>query len=247
MLKISVGNGVWWGVLGGTAAGTLGLYLLLRECSLEQTRLVLFALGCLTLVLYVVQRLFMFRDEDFLKEYGSRWQDLLVQFLPLHMCYAGLILTLIGLWFDVQAFLAFSFNIGALGACFALITPDGYNQNKSLLLPHILLFYALHAMLVAVYCSVGLLGLLEPGWTAMLESVGIALAMAVVMHAVNVIGQRAGLNAMNYFYTMDPGGSGLLEMLWKWIPHRFFYIVVPALAAFAAWAAVLTVVMLMVR
>lgn len=240
MLRIKVGNGVWWGVLACMAAGAWGLYAALRNCTEDRVRMILFWMGCATMALYVIQRLFMFRDPDFLQEYGSRWQDLLVQLLPLHLCYAGLILTLIGLYFGIEQILAFSFYIGMLGALFAILAPDGYNQNKSLLSPPIFFFYFLHMMLIWVYFSIGFAGLFSFGWKAAGISVLIAVGMAAVMHLVNLLGHRLGLNAMNYFYTMDPGGSGLLETLWKWIPVKFFYIVVPAVGAFSVWAMLLT-------
>jgi len=240
MLKIRVGNGVWWGVLVGTALGTWGLQQALKRCTQEDARMVLFIIGCATLLLYVVQRLFMFKDPVFLEEYGSRRKDLLVQLLPLHMCYAGLILTLVGLYFRIEAILAFSFYTGALGALFAILAPDGYNQDKNLLFPPIFFFYFLHMMLICLYCNIGFTGLFTFGWKAAASAVGIAVLMAAVMHVVNLIGHRLDMPSMNYFYTMDPGGSGLLERMWTWIPCRFFYIVVPAVPVFFAWAMLLT-------
>ena len=241
VLRIKVGNGVWWGVLAGTAAGAWGLHAALRNCPPDRVRMILFWIGCLTMALYVIQRIFMFRDPVFLKEFGSRWQDLLVQLLPLHLCYAGLLLTMVGLYFNIEPILAFSFYVGMLGALFAILAPDGYNQNKSLLFPPIFFFYFLHVVLVCLYCNVGLNGLFRFGWQAGLSSILIAVLLAIAAHLINLLGHRLGMPTMNYFYTMDSGGSGLLETMWKWIPCRFFYIVLPAVGAFSAWAALITI------
>ena len=88
------------------------------------------------------------------------------------------------------------------------------------------------AVLVAACIEAGLPCTVIPGASAVL--------MAAVMHVVNLIGHRLDMPSMNYFYTMDPGGSGLLERMWTWIPCRFFYIVVPAVPVFFAWAMLLT-------
>lgn len=240
MLKIKVGNGVWWGVLACTVLGTWGLHTALRGCSADQTRMILFVMGCVTMALYIIQRLFMFRDPAFLQEYGSRWQDLLVQLLPLHLCYAGLILTIFGLYFNVEYIMAFSFYIGMLGAFFAILAPDSFDQNKSILNPPIFFFYFLHMMLICLYCNIGFAGLFAFSWKMGANSVLIALVMATVIHFVNLLGHRLDMPTMNYFYTTDPAGSGILELLWKWIPCRFFYIVLPAAVAFFAWTMLLT-------
>lgn len=239
MLIISMGNLVWWGVLAAAAGATFGLYALLKNRPEEEIRTWLFRFGILIFVLYGAQRYFMFHDPVFLETYGSSFGDMLVQLLPLQLCYAGLILGLVALKKNYKPILAFNFYCGSLGAILAMVSPDGYFMEKSLLFPPVGFFFLLHGMLVCMYFSIGLLGLFPWGKRAVLSSMGISMALSAVVHVINLVGMKAGLTDMNYFYTIHPSGSGILELLWSWIPCAYFYVTIPASLACGVWGTLL--------
>jgi len=239
---INIGNFVWCAVMVCTAAATYGMYALLKNRDEAQIRKWLFYFGILILGLYCVQRFFMFRDPVFLDTYGSSFGDILVQLLPLQLCYAGLILALVALKKNWKPILAFNFYSGSLGAILAMVSPDAYFLEKSLLFPPVGFFFLLHGMLVCMYCSIGFLGLFRWGKKAVASSVLISMALSAVIHLINLMGQKAGLTDMNYFYTIHPSGSGILELLWSWIPCVYFYIAIPASLACGLWGLVITAV-----
>jgi len=239
---ISIGNAVWFGLMACTAAATYGMYLLLKKRPEEQIRNWLFWFGILIFVLYGVQRYFMFKDPVFLDTYGSSFGDILVQLLPLQLCYAGLILALVALKKNYKSILAFNFYSGSLGAVLAMTSPDGYFLQKSLLFPPVGFFFLLHGMLVCMYFVIGLLGLFPLGKKAVLQAMGIAMALSAVVHVINLLGMNAGLTDMNYFYTLHPSGSGILELLWKFIPCAYFYVTIPAALACGLWGTLLNAI-----
>ena len=239
---INIGNFVWCAVMACTAAATYGIYALLKNRDEAQIRQWLFRFGILIFVFYGVQRYFMFRDPVFLDTYGSSFRDIVVQLLPLQMCYAGLILALVALKKNYKSILAFNFYSGTFGAILAMVSPDGYFLEKSLLFPPVGLFFVLHGMLVCMYFCIGFLGLFQWGKKAVGSSVLIAMALSAVIHLINLMGQKAGFTDMNYFYTIHPSGSGILELLRSWIPWPYFYVVIPASLACGLWGLLITAV-----
>lgn len=239
---ISIGNSVWIALMVCTVAATYGMYALLKNRPEEQIRSWLFRFGVLIFVLYGIQRYYMFRDPEFLDTYGSSFRDILVQLLPLQMCYAGLILALVALKKNYKPILAFNFYSGSLGALLAMVSPDGYFLQKSLLFPPVGLFFLLHGMLVCMYFVIGLLGLFPWGKKSVGYAMGIAMALSAVVHVINLMGMKAGFTDMNYFYTIHPSGSGILELLWSWIPCAYFYVTIPASLACGVWGMLLTAI-----
>lgn len=222
--------------------GTYGMYKALKMRAVDQRRKALLVLACLIFVLYLVQRFFMFRDEVFLETFGSGPKDLLIQLLPFQLCYVSLMLSVFGLWRNQKHILAFCFYVGVFGAAMAMISPDGYYLDKSLFHMPILFFYLLHGLLVCLYCNIGFLGLFPLNWKEGNVSIGILVLISGCMHVVNLVGRYAGFSNINYIYTLDPGGSPLLEMVWNWIPVPFLYAAIPGGFVFWAWAMFLTAV-----
>lgn len=239
---ISSGNFVWWVVMALTGVGTYGLYAILESCNVGFQRNALLACGFIVFVLYFLQRFFMFRDPDFLEKFGSNGKERLVQWLPLHVCYSGLMLTMVGLYYNYDPLEAFGFYVGWLGAFMAMVSPDKYYKNKPLFHPPILFLYLTHGLLMALYSCIFFLGLFQPSWSAGIQSVFILILLTLGLHGINRIGHRWGLFTMNYGYTMSPEGSYLLEIGWKWIPYRYLYVLVPGTLFFGAWTIVVNAI-----
>ena len=227
MWIIKTGNRVWWAVMAAIAGFTWLGYVLLAPLPYEQVRIILLCFSVLVFALYFVQRAFMFRDPEFLEAYGSDWKDRLVQLMPLHLCYISLIMAIVGLLLELPSLLSFCFYISFFGAMMALLSPEGYYQNKSVLEPPVLFFYLLHGMILALYGNIRFLGLGPMAWKYSTISVLILISLTVGIHFVNLLGRAMGLESINYIYTLDPSGSSLLMLLWKWIPVPLLYLVIP--------------------
>lgn len=239
MLTVSAGNGIWWCIMVLTGVGTYGLYRTQKGRAAAEQRKTLLICGFAVYALYFIQRYFMFRDPVFFQMYGSAPKDFLIHLLPLHLCYSGLLLTMVGLYKDYEPLMGFGFYVGLLGAFMAMISPDGYYNNQSLLHLPTLFFYLTHGLLTVMYACIGLLGLFPHGWKTERKALLVLILLTVVLHGINTLGERVGLEGMNYCYTLSPGGSGILEMLWSWIPYPWIYVVLPGSLFFCLWAAVL--------
>ena len=222
--------------------GTYGLYAILAGCEVEVQRSGLLVCGFVVFVLYFLQRFFMFRDPEFLEQFGSKSRERLVQWLPLQVCYSGLILTMVGLYYCNDPLEAFGFYVGWLGAFMAMLTPDKYYKNKNVFHPPVLLLYLTHGLLMVFYSCICLLGFFQLSWNAGIRSVCILILLTLGLHIINLVGHRRGLTTMNYGYTMSPEGSFLLEMAWKWIPYRYLYVLVPGSLFFGAWTIIVNAI-----
>ena len=242
MLITSVGNRIWWSILAVTAALTWGIYALLSQLRPAEVTTALLWCCIVVLILYFAQRIFMFRDPVFLDCYGSDRKDLLVQLLPLQLCYFSLILAMAGLYWNKPHILSFCFYISTAGAIMAVLSPDGYYRDRSLLHPPIGLFYLLHGMLIALYSNIGFLGLFPLSWQYGCIAVLVLILVAGAIHLVNLAGKAMGLEAINYFYTLHPGGSGILELLWRRIPIPYLYLILPSALATWLWAMLITAI-----
>lgn len=239
VMNISVGNGIWWCAMAMTAVGTCILYRTQKDRTAEAQRKALLVCGFVVFGMYFLQRMFMFRDPWFWELYGAQKHAVLINLLPLHLCYSGLMLTMVGLRKGYEPMMAFGFYVGLLGAFLAMVSPDGYYEQQSVLHLPTLFFYLTHGLLTAMYACIGLLGLCGCGWKTAMRSLLILILLSLVLHGINVTGGLLGFEGMNYCYTMTPGGSGLLELLWSWIPYRWVYVVLPGSLCFCVWAAML--------
>lgn len=239
MLTISTGNGIWWCIMALMLLGIYGLHRGLKDRTAREQRKALLICGFVIFGMYFLQRFFMFRDPVFWELYGSEEHAFLINLLPLQLCYTGLMLTMVGLYKDHEPLMAFGFYAGLLGAFLAMVSPDGYYDRQSILHIPTLFFYLTHGLLVAAYACIGLLGLIRTGWKTAAKALGILILVTLVLHGINLTGHRFGLEGMNYCYTVSTGGSGLLELLWSWLPYPWIYVILPGSLFFCLWSLVL--------
>lgn len=239
-LIISVGNSVWWMVMALCVAVTGFMYLLLRRKNEEQKRNAFLFIGGAILILFYVQRFFMFRYDAFAAEYGTGWENILTELLPFNLCYFSVILMMIGARYNNKYLLGFCFYISTVGAMLALATPVAIFTETNLLQPAVGLFYFLHILVAAVYWNIGFLGLVKPGKVLVITSPLLLNVISFLVHIVNWIGRSAGIDCMNYFYTFDTEGSSMLELFWEWVPVPYLYLIVPGYVIFLVWSVVLT-------
>ena len=240
MLTISIGNAVWYFVMLGTAAATVILYFVFRNRPEREIRRLLLTASLLVTVMFFILRLMLFHDASFIETFGTDWKTKVAHLLPFHLCYITPPLIIAGLLANRKRLLAFCFYIGPIGAILTIAFPDGFYLDKPLLTPSVLLFYLMHAMLVVLCFHTGFYGLFPIGWKTGLIAVVYMVIIGTVMHGINVAGQAAGFQYMNYFYTMHSGGSGLLETFHTWNPRPYFYVFGPCTMIGLVWTSFVT-------
>ena len=239
-LNISVGNSVWWMVIAMCCAVTAFMYLMLHRKNEERKRKAFLFIGGAILILFYIQRFFMFRYDAFISEYGTGWEHIVTELLPCNLCYLSVILMILGAHFNNKYLLGFCFYISSMGAVLALAAPVEIFTETNLLQPAVVMFYFLHILVAAVYWNIGFLGLVKPGMVMAITTPLLLNVISFLVHIVNWLGRSAGIDCMNYFYTFDPEGSSMLELFWGWVPVPYLYLIVPGYVIFAGWAVLLT-------
>ena len=239
-MMITMGNAVWCVVMFSLVPITVLPYLFVRNRPEKEIRRILVMLSMLVIVLFFILRLMLFTDETFIAKFGTGWKVKLSHLLPFHLCYVTPLLLIAGLLADRKRLIAFSFYIGPIGAILAIAFPDGFYLDKPLFMPSVFLFYLLHALLIALYFNSGLYGFFRISWKDGVIAVFYLMALALIMHGVNLAGRTLGFYDMNYFYTMESGGSGLLETFHEWNPHPYLYLFLPCTAIGLVWTTLMT-------
>ena len=232
---ISYGNVIWMSMLVYMVILTVCVYLVLRNKPQEKKRKILLTVAIFLMVMFYVQRYFMLTDPRFMEMYGSGWDTKIVNLLPLHLCYTSLVLFIAGFAMNKKSLQTFCFFVSPVGATMALLVPDVYALDVSILEPAVLMFYLSHGALAAIYWNAGFLGFAEINWKGAAKSVAIACILYVIMFGVNVIGQSCGIESMNYFYSYKPEGNSLLELFWSFIPVPGLYLALPCIVISAIW------------
>ena len=239
-MTISMGNAVWYVVMFSLVPVTVLPYLVIRNRPEQEIRRILVILSMIATLLFFILRLMLFTDETFIAEFGTGWKVKLTHLLPFHLCYVTPLLLIAGLLADRKRLIAFSFYIGPIGAILAIAFPDGFYIDKPLLMPSVFMFYLLHALLIALYFNSGFYGFFRIGWTDGVIAVVYLMVIALIMHGVNLAGRALGFSDMNYFYTMESGGSGLLETFHEWNPRPYLYLFLPCTAIGLVWTTLMT-------
>lgn len=240
MLRIAVGNPVWWAVIAFALVLTVLIYCLLHKKNMEQKRKALLYIGCSIMLLFYIQRFFMLRCDEYIAAYGGGWKRILTDLLPLNLCYLSVLLMLLGAYLKNEYLLGFCFYISFLGALLALAAPVEVFTDISLLFPEVALFYLMHTLLAAVYFNIGLLGLVKIKIKTGMISLLMLIAIAFFVHLINLLGRIVGIDNMNYFFTLDTEGSAILQKLWERHPVPYLYLLLPAEGICIVWILLVT-------
>ncbi|MDD2959651.1 MAG: YwaF family protein [Lachnospiraceae bacterium] len=158
--------------------------------------------------------------------------------LPLQLCYVGMILTPVAIYWKKDFLLAFCAYIVPLGAIMALVFPDPLFRDFSLLEPRLFLFYLLHILIIVSSISLITLGLFQPTFRVIPMCCIAMLVLTFLIHIVNVILRNTVCSYANYFYTF-PEDISILNFFWKLLPLPFVY-EIPLLAILGVWACSIT-------
>jgi hypothetical integral membrane protein (TIGR02206 family) len=194
------------------------IYFLLRRRSLKTKTIVLFAICLFNIGLYL-----------FKLSYNSRYDWFNIwEYLPFDLCGLSLIFCPLALLFKSKLLKNYVYFIAAPGGALALIVPNGAFLGSSIFTPQNIMFYLLH-MIIAIFGFLFLsLGFFKLSLKDMLKSSVFFLFLALFMHGFNTLVGTIGLGHPNYFFTMYSPQNPLLDIFWKLIGVKFFYLL-PAL------------------
>lgn len=198
------------------------LWYFLRQKSETTRRNALLISSGILIIIYCIHRVIIFNDIRFLTLYGQNG-FILRDTLPLHLCEIGMILIPISLLTKNEVLSSFCFVITPLGAALAIIYPAAPWDVTPIYDPIYIGYYLEHAFCIINGISLVTLGLFQPQMRLLGKTAVMIVAMTTLAHLINLGGALLGFEGVNYFYTVDPSGSFLLEIFYSLIPYKFWY------------------------
>lgn len=189
----------------------IGLYLLLKDSSYENKRLVMMYYAWSGLLSYLLHTRFI----DFA---GNGW----VTSLPLHLCNTAMYVTPLCLTFKAKKVFYFTYFINVLGAFLALTMPD-YGSDASIIGTSTLIFYINHYQAFFMPLLVVGLGIFRrPRWKEFKYSVIGFAVYFVLMLVINAWFSNYNENVDYFFLNSDfiadkfgNGGRNLRNIVWE--------------------------------
>lgn len=145
--------------------------------------------------------------------------------LPLHLCNINLILIPVSIFTGKRELQSFCFFLGPLGALMAILMPCTGFEYYSVLLPRMFGYYFTHWLVVCGSLSLCSFKIYKPRFNELKRT---ALTILILSFGVFLFSMALRLTGIcanaNYFYTVEPFGNPILEMLYKIIPVPYLYI-----------------------
>ena len=160
--------------------------------------------------------------------------------LPLHFCNINLILLPLAIYTKSKPLLAYQLYFGVPLAGLALITvyPAFLSTSPFEFLTFVYFFY--HSMLFVLPLTLLRLKLFTPSFKNIWQPTLMLVALTFLMHVINVIFRATGIaSESNYFFTFGLEGDFFTELLWRFIPYNFFFLL-PSLLLFAPYIVLVT-------
>jgi len=155
--------------------------------------------------------------------------------LPLHFCNLNLILLPLALHTKNKTLMAYQLYFGVPLAALALVTiyPTFISRPIWHFTPFVYFFY--HSLLVVLPIMLVKFKLYTPSFKNILQPTLLVFALTAVIHGINVILRATGIaSEANYFFTYGLEGDFFTELLWRFIPYPFFFLL-PALLLFVPY------------
>ena len=145
--------------------------------------------------------------------------------LPLHLCNINLILIPISIITGKRELQSFCFFAGPLGAIMAILMPTTGFDCYSLLLPRIFGYYVTHWLVVFGSLSLCSFKIYRPKFSDLKRTTLTILILSFGIFLFNMLLRVTGIcvNA-NYFYTVEPFGNPILNLLYGLIPVPYLYV-----------------------
>lgn len=199
--------------------------ILLHKKSTETKELVLITACVVTLIGFILYKIFLSRDHDYNMITASMggfnwWGE-----LPLQLCNINMLMIPIAVWKKSRPLACFCFFLGPLGAFMALIMPGNGFDGYPIFLPRMLGYYGTHFMIVIEGLALVTFGMFRPKLRDLPRAVFTALLIAFAVFCFNLLLRWTGLHPKaNYFFSVETEGNPLLEVFHSWIPYPFLYL-----------------------
>lgn len=213
------------------------LSVIARKKGTEFASKLLTGLMFVTIAVYCIYKALILYDAEYREilianslQPTSFWKE-----LPLQLCNINMLIIPFALITKKKKLLSFSFYIAPIAAFMALVFPAVGFSGFSILTPRIFGFYFTHYMIIFGSLSIGFFGIKKPDLKDIPEVLVMFFILSLVIFGVNTALRASGLAPdANYFFEMEPEGIGFLEMLYGFIPCKYFYIY-PALTILFAY------------
>ncbi|WKY44003.1 YwaF family protein [Eubacteriaceae bacterium ES2] len=199
------------------------LWFFLREKSEKTRRNALLILSGLLILSYTINRILIFNDPDLVALWGGKGY-MIRETLPFQLCGLGMIFIPLALMTKKEILYAFCFVATPLAALLAIVFPPTPYDVTPFYNPSYFTFYLDHAFCIINGISLVTLGLYSPRMGTIFKTTFFVTFLAFIAHLINLGASLIGLEGVNYFYTLDPEGSGLLELFWSFIPMPYVYL-----------------------
>ncbi len=214
--------------------------LLLRGKSEKTRQIVLVAACAVTLAGFFVYKYALSLDADYniitAEKGGFNWWGE----LPFQLCNISMILIPVAVIRKSRPLMCFGFFIGPLGAFMALAMPGIGFGGYSILLPRMLGYYGTHFMIVIEGWALVTFGLFKPRFSDLPKALVSFFCLGLAVFGINMLLRWSGLHEKaNYFFSVDPEGNAILEMLHSWIPLPFLY-EIPCIGILAVYMVLVT-------
>ncbi len=218
-------NGVFWAVFLLFVLVLIGLTAALKDKSETTKKTVIVVTSILTLAWFIVYKYYLSIDAEFnivTAEIGgfNWWGE-----LPLHLCNINMLLIPIGVIFNIRSIRSVCFFVGPLGALMAIVMPGLGFSGFSILTPRMICYYGIHFMIIVEGLAIGTTGLYRPVFKDIPRTILTTVCLCFATFLVNVVLRLTGLHPdANYFFSVDPQGNPVLELLYNIIPVPFLYV-----------------------
>lgn len=144
--------------------------------------------------------------------------------LPLHLCNLNIILMPIAIVVKKKFLFCYVFFTASLGSFFALIAPFPPFSNCPIYIPTTFGFVWTHFNLMIISVLYITLGYYKPRLRDSYKIILTFVVVSVSIHLINLLFNKL-VYPTNFFYTMGTENIGLLDVFYKLIPYRFFYLI----------------------
>ena len=240
-------NALYLTVFGAFILLLVFLSLILRGKSEKAKSAVLLALCFITLVGFVLYKVFMSRDGSYAvltAEMGgfNWWGE-----LPLQLCNINMLLIPIAVLSGKRPLMGFCFFVGPMCALMALTMPTAGFAGYSLFLPRMLGYYGTHFMVLIEALALVTFGFFRPQFRDLPATLAAIFGITFCVFLIALVLRRTGLcSHANYFFAMETEGNPVLNIFHEWIPYPFLYLL-PCLVILAAYMALVMSVFAIAR
>jgi uncharacterized membrane protein YwaF len=234
VFDVSPFNPVWWTFIVLLVLACVVLWHVLKDKDEKVRYNVLIAMSLGNLALLFIHKFVLvnlFGHEGFT----------VFEYFPLELCNLSVLLFPISLIIKKRSLYSFLFFIAPLAAFLALATPSAGFSGESIFLLKNVGYYLTHGVIFIIGISLVTLDIVTIRYKDIPSCFLILFALAALVFFIDSALQATIYPEANYFFTQNPGGSGLLITLWEFWPVKLVYML-PAFVVIIPYEVLLTAI-----